>query len=112
MADKYLNLVGTRRLVEKLQDYVDSKEGLGAAIQSEVLVLDTEIDPGSGGGSGGSGDGSYTLPTASASTLGGVKIGDGITITDGVISAITASAVQTMIDTAINNITDADEEHF
>ena len=30
---------------------------------------------------------SYTLPTASADTLGGVKIGSGITITDGVISA-------------------------
>lgn len=29
----------------------------------------------------------YTLPTASADTLGGVKIGSGITITDGVISA-------------------------
>lgn len=29
----------------------------------------------------------YTLPTASASTLGGVKIGSGITITTGVISA-------------------------
>ena len=29
----------------------------------------------------------YTLPTASADTLGGVKIGDGITITNGVISA-------------------------
>ena len=31
--------------------------------------------------------GTYTLPTASADTLGGVKIGDGITITNGVISA-------------------------
>jgi hypothetical protein len=31
--------------------------------------------------------GSYSLPTASGSTLGGVKIGSGITITDGVISA-------------------------
>ena len=30
---------------------------------------------------------SYTLPTASGSVLGGVKIGSGITITDGVISA-------------------------
>ena len=29
----------------------------------------------------------YTLPTASADTLGGVKIGSGLTITDGVLSA-------------------------
>jgi hypothetical protein len=34
----------------------------------------------------------YTLPTASASGLGGVKIGDGVTITDGVISVSTAYA--------------------
>lgn len=31
--------------------------------------------------------GNYTLPTATDTTLGGVKIGSGITITDGVISA-------------------------
>jgi len=34
----------------------------------------------------------YTLPTASASTLGGVKIGSGITITNGVISADSQTA--------------------
>ena len=44
----------------------------------------------SGGGS------EYTLPTASASTLGGVKVGSGLTITDGVLSAdgITPAAYQ------------------
>ena len=36
---------------------------------------------------GGGGGGSYTLPTASASVLGGVKIGSGLTITDGVLAA-------------------------
>jgi hypothetical protein len=36
---------------------------------------------------GGSGGGSYTLPTASASVLGGVKVGGGLTITDGVLAA-------------------------
>ena len=36
---------------------------------------------------GGSASGSdYTLPTASADTLGGVKVGAGLTITDGVLS--------------------------
>ena len=45
---------------------------------------------------GGGGGGSYTLPTASASTLGGVKVGSGLTITDGVLSAdgITPAAYQ------------------
>ena len=44
----------------------------------------------SGGGS------EYTLPTASASTLGGVKVGSGLTITDGVLSAdgVTPAAYQ------------------
>ena len=37
----------------------------------------------------------YTLPTASASVLGGVKIGSGITITDGVISASSSYTLPT-----------------
>lgn len=47
----------------------------------------------SGGGS--SGGGNYTLPTASSSTLGGVKVGSGLTInTSGVLSAdVTASTL-------------------
>lgn len=47
----------------------------------------------SGGGSGGGGN--YTLPTASGSTLGGVKIGSGLAIdTSGVLSAdVTASTL-------------------
>lgn len=36
---------------------------------------------------GSGGEGSYTLPTAAADTLGGVKVGDRLTITDGVLSA-------------------------
>ena len=38
-------------------------------------------------GLNGGGGSSYTLPTASTSTLGGVKVGSGLTITDGVLSA-------------------------
>jgi hypothetical protein len=33
------------------------------------------------------GGGSYTLPTASADTLGGVKVGANLSIADGVLSA-------------------------
>lgn len=42
----------------------------------------------------------YTLPTASASTLGGVKVGSGLTITDGVLSAdgITPAATQAALE--------------
>ena len=49
--------------------------------------------PGEGGGGGGE---PYVLPTASADTLGGVKVGSGLTITDGVLSAdgVTPAAYQ------------------
>ena len=53
---------------------------------------EVEIFPGGGGG----GD-SYTLPTASASTLGGVKVGSGLSVTaEGVLSAdgVTPAAAQ------------------
>ena len=45
---------------------------------------------------GGEGGGSYTLPTASADTLGGIKVGSGLSITDGVLSAdgVTPAAYQ------------------
>ena len=46
-------------------------------------------------GLSGGGD-AYTLPTASADTLGGVKVGSGLTITEGVLSAdgVTPAACQ------------------
>ena len=44
----------------------------------------------------GGGSGNYTLPTASSSTLGGVKIGSGLTInTSGVVSADVTSSTLT-----------------
>ncbi len=98
MADKYLNLAGAGEIVARLKQYADSKEGLGVATEGEILVIDSELTPGDSGGGGG---GTYVLPTASATTLGGVKIGSGITITNGVISAITSATVQSMIDTAL-----------
>jgi hypothetical protein len=42
----------------------------------------------------------YTLPTATSSVLGGVKIGSGVTITDGVISVSTAYAASSHTHTA------------
>ena len=60
-------------------------------IGGKLTVLDGATVEGlSGGGS------SYTLPTASSDTLGGVKIGSGLTITDGVLSAdsVTPAAYQ------------------
>ncbi len=53
-----------------------------------------EVENFPGGGSGG---GSYTLPPATASTLGGVKVGSGLSVTaEGVLSAdgVTPAAAQ------------------
>jgi hypothetical protein len=41
----------------------------------------------------GGGGGSYTLPTATSSVLGGIKVGSGLTITDGVLAAAGSSGL-------------------
>ena len=60
------------------------------------------------GGSGGGGGSQYILPPATTSTLGGVKVGDGLAITnEGVLStsggSVDSGAVQTQIDNSINS---------
>lgn len=69
-----------------LSGYVKSVNGAAPDSSGNVTISV------SGGSSGG---GNYTLPTASSSTLGGVKIGAGLTInTSGVVSAdVTASTL-------------------
>lgn len=70
-----------------LRGYVKSVNGVTPDSSGNVTISV------SGGGSGGGGN--YTLPTASGSTLGGVKVGSGLTInTSGVLSAdVTASTL-------------------
>ena len=50
------------------------------------------------GGSGGGG--SYTLPTATSSVLGGVKVGSGLTITDGVLAATGGGGSANIVEAA------------
>lgn len=62
--------------------------------QITATVGETQIDVSVSGGVGPTGPqgpagGGYTLPVATGSVLGGVKIGSGVTITDGVISVST-----------------------
>lgn len=68
-----------------LRGYVKSVNGTSPDSNGNVSISVS----GSGGG------GNYTLPTASGSTLGGVKVGSGLTInTSGVLSAdVTASTL-------------------
>ena len=57
--------------------------------------------------SGGEGGGSYTLPVASKTTLGGVKVGDGLNITlDGVLSTKSQNTTWGTITGKLNNQTD------
>lgn len=60
-----------------------------------TFLTGATVEGGEGLFDGGDSSG-YTLPVASAETLGGVKIGSGLTITDGVLSAdgITPAAAQ------------------
>jgi hypothetical protein len=60
--------------------------------------------------SNGSGGSSYTLPAATASTLGGVKVGSGLSIADGVLSGFdstiyTGTVSSNAITATISNYT-------
>ncbi len=71
------NAVGIREL-----NVVDGENGQVLATDGNGNLSFVTASVGGGGGGGGT----YILPTATASTLGGVKIGSNITIANGVIS--------------------------
>ena len=72
-----------------LNGYVKSVNGTSPDSNGNVSISVS-------GGSGSGGGSNYTLPTASSSTLGGVKIGSGLTInTSGVLSADVTSSTLT-----------------
>lgn len=68
----------------KAADITDRSTALVTSVNGKTG--DVTITEGGGGSS-------YTLPTATDTVLGGVKIGSGITITDGVISAAAGGGV-------------------
>jgi len=83
----------SQKLFTSLHNYSDSDTRIGELnriwYDSNTNVFRIQLDAVTPGGTiiGGSGGGSsYTLPTATSSILGGVKIGSNITITNGVIS--------------------------
>ena len=77
-----------------------AKKAPESALEATVALLGESIKLGSGGGS-------YVLPTATATRLGGVKVGEGLQITeDGTISTVTDFAtsddMEAMLEEAFN----------
>lgn len=98
----YDDLTGKPAIPSRTSDLANNSGYITSSALSGYVKLVNGVTPDgsgnvtisvSGGGSGGGGN--YTLPTASGSTLGGVKVGSGLTInTSGVLSAdVTASTL-------------------
>lgn len=99
---KPTSLKYARTLIENTSTWSDWKvvEGDGYATTTSpglVKVDGTTITINSAGvlsSTGGGGGGGYTLPVASASTLGGIKVGSGLSVTaDGTLSATSSSEI-------------------
>ena len=69
-------------------------------IGGKLTVLEgAEVEGLSGGG------GSYTLPAATADKLGGIKVGSGLIITDGVLSATGITPAEAQADSTASSYT-------
>ena len=69
-------------------------------IGGKLTVLEgAEVEGLPGGG------GSYTLPAATADKLGGIKVGSGLTITDGVLSATGITPAEAQADSTASSYT-------
>ena len=69
-------------------------------IGGKLTVLEgAEVEGLSGGG------GSYMLPAATADKLGGIKVGSGLTITDGVLSATGITPAEAQADSTASSYT-------
>lgn len=96
----YTDLSGTPAIPKTTSDLTNNSGYItSSALRGYVKSVNGVTPDGSGNVtisvSGGGSGGNYTLPTASGSTLGGVKVGSGLTInTSGVLSAdVTASTL-------------------
>ena len=73
--------------------------GTAAGLTSQYI----DWNASSGGNSIANKPAAYSLPTASADTLGGIKVGTGLSITDGVLAAAGGSGTGDVIGPATNN---------
>ena len=97
----YNDLAGTPTIPTATGDLTNNSSYITSSALGGYVKSVNGVTPDSSGEvtisvSGGSSGGNYTLPTASSSTLGGVKIGSGLTInTSGVLSADVTSSTLT-----------------
>lgn len=98
----YTDLSGTPAIPSRTSDLANNSGYITSSALNGYVKSVNGTSPDSNGnvsisvsGGGSSGGSNYTLPTASNSTLGGVKVGSGLTInTSGVLSAdVTASTL-------------------
>lgn len=74
------------------EDYIKS---LDESERTQSFDISVYVDTNYGSNGGGGGGSSYTLPPATESTLGGIKVGSNLTITDdGTLSAISGTSIR------------------
>ena len=88
----YLTSVGTINLASGVTGTLPVANGGTGAINAGDARTSLGVDP--------AGTVNYTLPTAASNTLGGVKIGSGISISSGVISADNNGTITSVTGTA------------
>lgn len=91
MANKYLDNNGLLYFWQKIVNAFVKKDGSKVLSTNDYTNADKSKLTGLN---------NYTLPTASSNTLGGVKVGNNLTITNGVLSA---DAQQATIDSALSS---------
>ena len=82
-ADKIVRLLQLKTFLTQLKSLFVSKEsGKGLSTNDYTTAEKTKLAGIAAGAN------AYTLPTASTSTLGGIKVGSNLTITNGVLAAV------------------------
>lgn len=89
----FLDDNGLRYLWQKIKNMFVAKEsGKGLSTNDFTAAYKSKLDGIANNAN------NYSLPTASATTLGGIKVGSGLSIDNGVLSAATSSAKIDVVD--------------
>ena len=95
----FLDDNGLRYLWQKIKNMFVAKEsGKGLSTNDFTAASKSKLDGIANNAN------NYSLPTASATTLGGIKVGSGLSIDNGVLSAATSSAKIDVVDISLSGI--------